>query len=53
MLNLLWSKICEKNATFQLASVGLNHALVACDLTRIHMEGIGLKCHNRFANFAL
>ena len=31
----VWRKVVETNAPFRPASTGFDHALVACDLTRI------------------
>ena len=42
-INLLWSKIRKKKVTFRPASTGLDHTLVACDLTQILAEGSGCR----------
>ena len=44
-LNSLWSKLCETNAMFRPASMGLDHTLVVCDLTQILAEGSCCRCY--------
>ena len=40
VINLLWSEVFETNATFRAATTGLDHILVACDLTHDTVVGL-------------